>query len=81
MKKDISLKTAKPNGLEIIKGILEKIKGIEIKYISAGHYSLKSESADIKSADNILKNIISEVEKSSKKEGIEFNIIEKRTEK
>ncbi len=81
VKKDISLKTAKPNGLEIIKGILEKIKGIEIKYISAGHYSLKSESADIKSADNILKNIISEVEKSSKKEGIEFNIIEKRTEK
>jgi translation initiation factor 2 alpha subunit (eIF-2alpha) len=77
VKKDISLKTTKSNGLEIIKNILEKIKGIEIKYISAGHYSLKSESLDIKSADNLLKNIISEIEKLSKKEGIEFNIIEK----
>ncbi|MFZ1970753.1 MAG: hypothetical protein WAU65_01060 [Candidatus Nanoarchaeia archaeon] len=77
LKRDISLKTTKPDGLEIIKEIFEKIKGVEIKYISAGHYSLKSESVDIKSADNILKNIISEIEKISKKEGVDFSIIEK----
>lgn len=77
IKKEIYLRTIKPNGLEIIKGILEKIRGIEIKYLSAGHYSLKSESSDIKSADNSLKNIISEIEKTAKKEGVEFSILEK----
>ena len=77
IKGDISLKTTLPNGLEIIKSILEKIKDIEVKYISAGHYYLKSESSDIKNADTHLKNSISEIEKMAKKYGLEFSLIEK----
>lgn len=77
IKKEISLSTIKPNGLELIKEIFSNIKNAEIKYISAGHYSLKAESSDIKNADNILKSIISEIEKNSKKFGMEFSILEK----
>lgn len=77
IKREISLSTIKPNGLELIKEIFSSIKNAEIKYISAGHYSLKTESSDIKNADNILKNIISDIEKNSKKLGVEFSILEK----
>ncbi|MBU2052813.1 MAG: hypothetical protein KJ721_01065 [Nanoarchaeota archaeon] len=74
VKKTISLKTSKPNGLELIKNVLGKIKDAEIKYISAGNYSIKTESSDIKVADSNLKNIISEIEKSARKEHMEFNV-------
>lgn len=77
IKREISLSTIKPNGLELIKEIFSNVKNAEIKYISAGHYSLKTESSDIKNADNILKNIISDIEKNSKKFGVEFSILEK----
>jgi translation initiation factor 2 alpha subunit (eIF-2alpha) len=77
IKREISLSTVKPDGLELIKGIFSSIKNAEVKYISAGHYSLKAESSDIKNADNILKNIISEIEKNAKKFGVEFSILEK----
>lgn len=77
IKKDISLKTQKQNGIETIKSILGKIKNVEIRYLSAGHYSLKSESSDIKEADTKLKKVLSEIEKNAKKEGMEFSILEK----
>lgn len=77
IKKEIILESQKPNGIEKIKEILGKIKGAEVKYISAGKYSLKSESSNVKSADNNLKKILSEIEKSAKKEGMGFSIIEK----
>lgn len=77
IKREISLSTIKPNGLELIKEIFSSVKNAEVKYISAGHYSLKAESSDIKNADNILKNIISEIERNSKKLGVEFSILEK----
>ncbi len=77
IKKEILLSTVKPNGLELIQEILASIKNAEVRYISAGHYSIKTESSDIKNADNILKNIISEIEKNSKKQGMKFSILEK----
>jgi translation initiation factor 2 alpha subunit (eIF-2alpha) len=77
IKKVIILKSLKPNGADLIKKILEDIKNAEVKYISAGHYSIKTESSEIKNADNLLKKIISEVEKSAKKQNMEFDIIEK----
>jgi len=77
IKREISLNTIKPNGLELIKEIFSSVKNAEVRYISAGHYSLKAESSDIKNADNILKSIISEIEKNSKKFGVEFSILEK----
>ena len=54
-----------------------KIKEAEVKYLCAGKYTLKSESKDLKSTDNKLKEIISEIEKQAKKQGVEFTIKEK----
>ncbi|MAG79190.1 hypothetical protein CMI40_02335 [Candidatus Pacearchaeota archaeon] len=77
VKKQIHLTTTKSNGLELIKDVLGIIKEAEIKYISAGQYSIKTESNDLKSADNILKEILSKIEKETKQKGIEFSIDEK----
>ena len=42
----------------------------EIKYISAGKYSIKIEAQEIKTADNKLREIISEIEQTAKKDGM-----------
>jgi len=81
VKRNIVLKTTKPEGVEIIKKILGAAKGIEIRYVSAGNYSLRAESSDIKDADTKLKNTITEIEKEAKKEGMEFSIIESKSQK
>ena len=66
LKKEICFHTTDSNGLEKIKKIFEKIKDAEVKYISAGKYSIKIESNDLKKADNKLKNIVEEVAKTLK---------------
>ncbi len=80
IKKQISLKTTLSDGIEKIKSILSpgKKQGIEVKYISAGNYSLKITSENLKSADNALKDFIQEIEKSAKKQNIEFSEIENK---
>jgi translation initiation factor 2 alpha subunit (eIF-2alpha) len=77
IKKEISLISTKSNGLESIKKILGKIKEAEVKYISAGKYSLKTESSDPKKADQKLTETIKDIEKKAKKQGMEFSIIKK----
>ncbi|MEK6913062.1 MAG: hypothetical protein AABW47_00115 [Nanoarchaeota archaeon] len=74
VKKEIHLTTIKPNGITIIKKVLEIFKGVEVKYISAGRYSLSIESEDIKVADKKLKEMIDLAEKETKKLGIEFAV-------
>lgn len=77
IKKEINLKSLDPNGLEEIKNILNDIKNAEIRYISAGRYSIKTESENLKKTDKMLKEITNEIEKKAKKLGVEFSIIEK----
>jgi len=77
IKKEITLTTTAPSGLKLIKNILTKIKDAEIKYISAGRYSFKTEAEDIKKADNKLKEILKNIEDKTKKQGIEFSFKEK----
>ena len=77
IKKQINLTSTKPNGLELIKNLLIKIKNAEIKYISAGQYSIKTQAEDIKKADNKLKNILREIEKQAREKQIEFSVREK----
>lgn len=77
IKREISLTTTKPNGLKLIKNLLGYAKEANIKYISAGRYSIRTESINPKTADNKLKEITNEIEKKSKKQGIDFNIVEK----
>src|SRR3989344_7410341 len=77
LKKEIFLTTTDPNGIEIIKKLLSKIKETEIKYIAAGKYVLKTESEDAKKADHELRDVLIELEKDAKKVGVEFSIIKK----
>jgi len=77
LKKEFSLKTLDPQGLKLIKDILGNIKEAEVKYISAGKYSIKTESDDLKKADNKLREILEEIEKKAKKYSMEFQIKEK----
>lgn len=77
IKKEIGLKSMNPDGIEAIKGILESIKGIEIRYLSAGRYSLSKEDADMKEADQKLREAMETIEKKAKKDGLDFSILKK----
>lgn len=74
LKKEIHLTTIKPEGIELIKKVLEIFKGINVRYISAGRYSLEIESDDLKLADKKIREMIELAEKSAKKSGIEFSV-------
>lgn len=77
VKKYVQIISKKPNGLELIKDIFKQIKDVKIKYLSAGKYTLEIEAEDPKTADNQLKNILSDIEKKAKKQSMEFSIQEK----
>jgi len=77
IKKEISLTTTKPNGLELIKSIFKEITNAEIKYISAGRYTIKTESTDMKTTDKNLKEILKNIEKQAKEKDITFAVKEK----
>jgi len=72
LKKEIKFSSKKPDGLNKIKEILGKFKDVEVRYIAAGRYSIKSENETIKRADQRLKEVLEFVEKEAKKEKIEF---------
>jgi len=74
IKREFNLTTTNPEGVILIKKILEKVKDAEIKYISAGKYSIKTEAEDMKTTDNKLKEILSKIEDSAKKQSMEFSI-------
>ena len=73
VKKEFSLKTTKPNGLSLIKNILSTNEA-EIGYISAGKYSIKIESGDLKKADNKINEILKKIEENAKKQKLDFNL-------
>lgn len=77
VKKEIFLITKKPEGLSLIKKILGDLQEIKVKYISAGKYVFEIESEDPKKASQNIKNTLLEIEKTAKKEGLEFSIKEK----
>lgn len=74
IKKEIHLTTIKPNGISLIKKILEIFKGVNVKYISAGRYSVETESNDAKTADKKIRDLIDVAEKEAKKAGVEFSV-------
>lgn len=74
VKKEINLTTTQPNGITLIKKVLETFKGIKVKYISAGRYSLEIESEDAKTADKKLRDLTIIAEKEAKRSGIEFEV-------
>ena len=78
LKRVINLKTTAPNGLESIKKFFQDIKGVEIKYTSAGKYSIISEANNLKNADKKIKETAEEFEKRAKHLGLEFSITERK---
>jgi translation initiation factor 2 alpha subunit (eIF-2alpha) len=77
IKRTIYLKTQEPSGLYILKDILEGPKDIEIKYLSAGKYSLKIETEDGKKGEQKLKIFLEGVEKKAREKGAQFEVKEK----
>ncbi len=72
-KKEISLNTTDSEGINKIKKIFADIKDAEVRYISAGRYSIKTEAENIKQADNKLKEILLKIENQAKKENMNFS--------
>ncbi len=77
IKREIKIISLKPNGLILIKKLLGNLKEAEVKYISAGKYSIKIQGEDIKTIDNKLKEILKDLEKKAKKSDLEFSVKEK----
>ena len=77
IKKEISLKSDLPDGIQKIKKILRVDSGVEIVYIGSGIYSVKTESTDIKKAGNKIREVFSEIEKTAKENKVDFSIKEK----
>jgi len=77
IKKEIMLKSTDSDGVEKIKEILGEIDGVEIRYISAGNYSLKREDEDAKEGDQKLREILEIIERKAKKGNLDFSIIKK----
>ena len=77
IKKEISLTTKESNGLTRIKDLLSDIQDVGVRYIAAGRYSLRTESKDIKTADQNLTKALDELEKQARKQKVEFSIIKK----
>jgi translation initiation factor 2 alpha subunit (eIF-2alpha) len=77
IKRTISLKTQEPNGIYLIKSLLESPGKIGIKYLSAGKYSLKIETDNGKKGEQELKTFLEKVEKKAKETGVQFEIKEK----
>ena len=52
---NLSLSTYEGNGIEVIKEALSQAKGVEIKYLGGGKFSMTVEAEDYKAAEPILK--------------------------
>lgn len=78
LKKELLITSTKENGLTLIKNLLNNVNGVTIKYISAGKYSITAEEENLKKADNKIKNITEELEKTAKKNDIDFKVKDKK---
>lgn len=77
IKKEFLLKSNKPNGLELIKNLLN-LKDVKTSYISGGHYLIKLESEDLKKASQKIKDALQKIKDKAKKEEMEFSVVEKK---
>lgn len=77
IKREIVLTSNAEDGVNRIKNTFSEKGNSEIKYISAGRYSISIQDTDLKKADNNLRAILQEIEKRAKKEGVYFTIKDK----
>jgi len=83
IKKEFYLSSTSGEGIERIKSLLDKIekenKNIEIRYLSAGRYSVKatSEEENMKKLDQRVQKVLSELQEQAKEQGMEFSYKDK----
>lgn len=77
IKKEVEFSTDRPDGLLIIKKILENDK-IEIKYLAAGKYSAKIESENLKESQHLMQQIMEEIEARAKQEKVQIEIKDRK---
>jgi len=76
VKKKISVSTIAPNGINIIKGALNR-KDVSISYLGAPFYMVSVEASDYKLANKKLENALQEICAKIKADGGKAEIIEK----
>lgn len=74
IKKEFNLTSIKSDGLRLIKELLGNIKDVEINYLAAGKFSIKSQSEDPKKEEKKLGTILDNIRKKAKENGMEFSI-------
>lgn len=72
IKKEFKLSSDDPNGLSLIKEAFGKLEDIEVKYLSAGRYSLKTEGNSLKEGDKKLSEFLKKIESFAKEKGMNF---------
>ncbi len=73
LKKKFFMKSYGPEGLVDIKKVLLSITNAKIKYISAGEYSIKIESENLKEADQEIDKVFEVFKKESERKHIIFS--------
>lgn len=74
IKKEFSLSSKAPEGIEKIKTLL---KGLEISYLGGGKYSLKLKAKNFKEANQKAREILEKIESDAKKNKLLFEFKEK----
>ncbi len=77
IKRTIEVNTIDPEGLELIKDMFQASKNVEVRYISAGKYSLKMVSDDFKKANQEMKKYLEKIESSARERNLNITIKEK----
>ncbi len=77
VKKELTLRSRKPEGIIDMKDILNSCKDGNITYIGGGRYSIKIKGKDYKEANSRINKSLMDMEKLSKSRGADFHIIEK----
>ncbi len=77
IKKEFSLTSKASNGIELIKKILERAQGLNMKYLSAGKYTIKTESVDPRKSESDIRELLDDIEAQAKIHHLSFSIKEK----
>jgi len=78
VKKKFKLSSKNPDGIKIIKKILSSCQGsCEIRYISAGNFTIRIKAGNYKEANTKVSKSLEEIEKQAKEKKADFQEIEK----
>jgi len=73
LKKEIEFTSTSPEGLKIIKGVLSENKGVEIRYLAAGRYSITAKGENLKKTDQKIDELIKKIGEEAKRKNCEFS--------